>query len=139
MQIVTYLNKYIYYLIMMVFSKIISFFKRFLKGSNVKSKKPIKIITKGSILIIAVGTYVSDSGSSDYSVNFKIKKGKVYKKCIRKMRINEDTYMFNTFELKPITFSAFLEVRKTYLSSNYFEVYNILLVKNLKKYKVIKI
>jgi hypothetical protein len=130
----------------MISSKVINLFKKLFLCSNFKYKKSEqiiikKIITKGSALIIDVGFYVSDSGASDYSIDFKVKRGKIYKKCIGKMKKNEDTYMFNKFKLTPITSSVFIRVKKSYLSVNpsNFEIYSILLVKKLPKYKVIKI
>jgi hypothetical protein len=125
----------------MIFFKTINFFRRLFININYKSKKTTNVIIKGSTLIVDVGTYVSDSGVSDYSITFKVKKGKIYKKCISKMKKNEDTYMFNKFKLTPITNSVFIKVKKYYLGANpnYVEIYNILLVKKLPKYKVIKI
>lgn len=125
----------------MLFSKVYSFLKKYFNRYNSKYKKSKSFTNKGSILIIDVGTYVSDSGVSDYSTSFKIKKGQVNKVCISKMKKNEDTYMFNTFKLIPVTKSVFIEVKKHYLSGNpnYFEIYNIQLLKNIKKQKVIKI
>ena len=125
----------------MLFSKVYSFFKKYFNKYNPKYNKSKSFTNKGSILIINVGTYVSDSGVSDYSTSFKIKKGQVNKICISKMKKNEDTYMFNTFKLIPVTKLVVIEVKKHYLSGNlnYFEIYNIQLLKNIKKQKVIKI
>lgn len=87
-----------------------------------------------NVLEVDVGTYVSDGGGCDYGQNYKVKRGKVLTKCIRHMKKNEDTNMFNTLKLTPITNSAYLLVIKSYLGANSgsYEVSRILLRKQQK-------
>jgi len=94
---------------------------------------------KTKVLEVNVGTYIDDGiGSNDYFIDFKVKRGKVHKKCIRAMKKNELTYKFNTLRLTPITDSAFVKVKKVRNGGN-TEIYNVILIKQLKKWKKIKI
>lgn len=97
---------------------------------------------KTKVLIVNVGTYIDDGvGSNDYWINFKVKKGKVHKRCIRAMKKGENTHMFNTLKLTPVTDSAFVRVKKIYppRSGGYTEIYNINLIKHIKKWRKVEI
>lgn len=98
----------------------------------------------GNILEVDIGQYIGDSGLNDYERYYKVRRGKIKKKIVRRMKNGEDTYMFNTFELTPATNSSYILVIEKPLSNPPpipTKVWKIILRKQQKgkKLKIIRV
>jgi hypothetical protein len=66
-----------------------------------------------NVLIVEEGYREDDSfGMTDYSISLKVKRGKVYKKVLRKPSCRERVNHFTTYRLTPKTKSAVIVVSK---------------------------
>ena len=75
-----------------------------------RSYKNIKP-SRGNILVVDIGMRVDDGvGMTDYRRYYRVKRGKIQKRIIKRMKRGEDFNMFNTVELKPVTNLAYVLV-----------------------------
>jgi len=69
----------------------------------------------GNELQLEVGSYLDDNfGMNDYDFYYKVKWGRIQRKCIKKMKKGEDAYRFNTYKITPKTNSVDLIAVKKY-------------------------
>jgi hypothetical protein len=61
---------------------------------------------------IWTGTYLSDSGDTDYTLSFKIKSGKIKKSLLKKFD-NPDYRNFQFWRLKPVSNEATIVLKKS--------------------------
>jgi len=92
------------------------------KENNKPRKKKKQKIYPCNVLRLNNGIYASDSGYGDYSISYKIIRGKVNKTILKAMKKNEDTDMFNFIELKPITEKAIIKIYKNPQCQNHSDI-----------------
>jgi len=93
-----------------------NFFDFFKRSVKTKETKRVRVL-HGNSVIVELGHRADDSiGMTDYKRYYNVKKGKIYRKLIRHMPKNEQVNFFNTYELTPITDSAYLVIVEKYLS-----------------------
>jgi hypothetical protein len=77
-----------------------------------KEKKKPETKKVCNILRLNMGYYASDGGYGDYSIKYKVIKGRVKRKILKCKKLGEDTNMFDFIELKPTTPKAIVKVFK---------------------------
>lgn len=86
------------------------------KRNRRRGKKRSRV-TKCNAVRFTIGSSISDSGLSDYDIFYKVKRGKVSKRILKRPKKGSDDRFYH-IELKPKTDSAYVVILRQSITSH---------------------